>query len=155
MNSISDRFDPVGTKAAPVIAVMLPDHVALALAGPRPVQQSSLMMLGDACLATDGRGVIACPLIFGRSDALCVIEALLVAGFTGTLMVVAPPLADPDMVERELCAAAGDITPRFVSAQSAIRLHSAAHWPHSPWQTAAALPRRLHPVSAPRDRGCP
>ena len=97
------------------VSVGLPVPLALAFAGPHPVRKLGLEDLTDTRLRAEGADVIGCPLMSGAVDALSVIAALEAAGFAGTLLVVAPTLPDPFMVERELCAAAPGLTLRLVS----------------------------------------
>ncbi len=97
------------------LSVGLPVLVALAMAGTRPLRRVCLCDLSVARIQAEGADLVACPLIAGATDALEVIVVLHAAGFAGTLLVVAPPLPNPGMVEAELRAAARSLRVRLVS----------------------------------------
>lgn len=61
--------------------------------------------LTPAFLAVLAPVSVVLPLIFGRHDALEVVEALEAMHYGGHILVVAPALPDPAMVQRELRAA--------------------------------------------------
>lgn len=108
MNLTTDRFDtPDGGTMRDVVCVNLPLPVAVALSGTRVMQQVAPHALAEACTRLDAQAVVACPLIWDGGDALCVLGTLRGAGFSGTVLVVTPPLPKPDMVEHELRAATG------------------------------------------------
>lgn len=79
------------------------------------MRQISFADLGAACRSLGARVTVACPLIWGCRDVLCVIAALREAGFLGTLLVATPPLPNPAMVEGEVRRAAKGLSLRFVT----------------------------------------
>lgn len=97
------------------VSVGLPEQVAQALAGGRTLCKLGLGDVTALRLAEERADVIGCPLMSGAVDALCVIAALEEARFGGTLLVVAPALPDPAMVERELRAATKGFSLRLVT----------------------------------------
>ena len=113
---IPNRFTPAGPASyQSFVSVNLPSPVAMALAGARALRQIEHSDLGTVCAEMQGPAIVACPLISGDTDALSVIGTLQGAGFQGTLLVVAPPLPDPRMVERELRDAASGLSLRLLS----------------------------------------
>lgn len=60
-------------------------------------------------LATMAPDKVVCPLFSDNYDALVVAQLLTKLGFGGTLMVVAPDLPNPRMVEREIRNQAGGL----------------------------------------------
>lgn len=60
-------------------------------------------------LATMAPDKVICPLFSDNYDALVVAQLLTKLGFGGTLMVVAPDLPNPRMVEREIRNQAGGL----------------------------------------------
>lgn len=80
----------------------------LAPAGPIPLEGVTHRRFADltaALLAEVTPAVVIMPLFAPEHDALSMIEALEALAFTGRIMVVAPALPRPKLVERELRAA--------------------------------------------------
>ncbi|MBI1171453.1 hypothetical protein GC209_08640 [bacterium] len=67
-------------------------------------------------LAEIGPTAVLMPLISAEQDALIMIEALALLGFSGTILVLAPPLPNPELVERELRAVGPGLQLMLVSA---------------------------------------
>jgi len=88
----------------------LPEGVeGVALAGPEAVDAVLLATL-------EARQVI-CPLVAERFDALAVAARLVQVGFAGPLLVLAPPLPNPRMVEREIRNQSGGLEVRVVTRE--------------------------------------
>lgn len=98
-----------------LVSVGLPGMVASALAKGGCIHQLGLADVTHAQVQLLSGAVFACPLMGDTTDAVVVLEALEAAGFGGTLLVIAPPLPNPTMVERELRTAAQKVTLRLVS----------------------------------------
>jgi hypothetical protein len=80
----------------------------LAPKGPIPLPQAVQRASADLCaalLADLAPERIVLPLFAGPCDAMTVIEQLQALHYTGKIVVIAPPLPRPDLVERELRAA--------------------------------------------------
>ena len=81
--------------------LMVPD-------GPIPLQgvaHRRFVELSAALLAEVAPSVVVMPLFSADQDAMAVIEALEGMGFKGRILVIAPALPRPALVERELRAA--------------------------------------------------
>jgi hypothetical protein len=79
--------------------------VALGCALPDGVEGATLPApeaLDAVLLATLGATRVICPLFAAEFDALAVAARLAKIGFTGKLVVLAPTLPNPRMVEREI-----------------------------------------------------
>lgn len=81
--------------------------------------QKDCRFLGAGSLAQADWSLAICTLFSTPSephhDAVSVIEALVEAGFTGELVVLAPPLLRPKMVENELRGLAKGIKLRLIA----------------------------------------
>lgn len=81
--------------------------------------QSDSRMFGAGSLAQAQWSVAICTLFSTSAaphhDAISVIEALVGAGFMGQLLVLAPPLLRPQMVETELKTLAPGMTVRLIA----------------------------------------
>ncbi len=71
----------------------------------RHVTHARFSEIGVAFLAEVAPTTVIVPLFSGQHDALAMVEALQAVGFAGTILVIAPPLPRPELVERELRAA--------------------------------------------------
>jgi len=86
----------------------LPDGVeGVSLAGPEA--------LDAVLLATLEARQVICPLVAEAFDALAVAARLVQLGFAGPLVVLAPPLPNPRMVEREIRNQSGGMQVRVVT----------------------------------------
>lgn len=88
------------------IGIGLPDALAADLAGARQILAIRPEDIANAGLHQMPDPIVACLLLGGKTDAMDIISTLSSAGYTGAVMVVAPPLPNPRMVERELNRAA-------------------------------------------------
>lgn len=80
-------------------------HTLLAPRGPIPLPEAILHYSADlsaALLAQVAPARIVLPLFAGPCDAMTVIEQLEALGYRGMIVVIAPPLPKPALVEREL-----------------------------------------------------
>lgn len=80
----------------------------LAPRGPIPLPEAvsrAASELSAALLAEVAPARIVLPLFSGSCDAMSVIEELEALGYRGQILVIAPPLPRPALVERELRAA--------------------------------------------------
>lgn len=84
------------------------------LAGPRPVLSLDPEMIGQAGLNRLSDAVVGCLLLGSQMDAIDVLQKLQAAGYRGQVMVVAPPMPDPRMVERELVLLAPGLSIRLI-----------------------------------------
>ncbi|RGP36111.1 hypothetical protein [Pseudotabrizicola alkalilacus] len=103
-----------GDAPGPFVGIGLPQALAVALAGKRRI-----MALDPEAIATAGLDqiedpMVGCLLLGGKVDALDIIADLIEAGYRGPVTVVAPPLPNPKMVERELSRAAKPMTVKLV-----------------------------------------
>lgn len=98
----------------PFVAIGLADDIALRLAGTRALLRLDAGRIAADTVAALHDPVLACSLLDPDMDALEVIAALVAAGYRGVLRVVAPPLPNPKMVERELARAASGMTVTLV-----------------------------------------
>lgn len=90
------------------IGCALPDgREGVALAGPEA--------LDPVLLATLGARKVYCPLVSDEFDALAVAVRLVKLGYGGALIVLAPPLPNPKMVEREIRNQSGGLEVRVVT----------------------------------------
>ena len=84
------------------------------------VTQKDSRQLGPSSLAQADWSLAICSLFSSapepHHDAVSVIEALMKAGFTGELVVLAPPLLRPKMVENELRGLAKGIKLRLMAS---------------------------------------
>lgn len=109
--------DPSGTDKGPqglFVGIGLPDQLARLFAGQRVVVALEPEQIALADLRQLADAEIGCLLLGGRADALDIIADLRASGFRGLVTVIAPPLPDPQMVERELKADAKAMTVRLV-----------------------------------------
>lgn len=90
----------------PFIGIGLPQALAADLAGGRRVLSLAPEDIAAADLHRIPDVMVACLLLGSVMDALDVIAVLSATGYSGALTVVAPPLPNPRMVERELARAA-------------------------------------------------
>lgn len=97
------------------MSVGLPDALAQAFAGARQINHFHLSDITPEAMRVLGVAMVACPLMGKEADALCVIAALDLAGFTGTLTVISPRLPDAAMVERELRAASRGVRVNLIT----------------------------------------
>ena len=88
------------------VAISLPPALARVLAAGRHIEFLELGDIMPERLSQLQNALFACELFTRRGDALTVIAALNAAKASGHLVVIAPPLPDPIMVERELRAQA-------------------------------------------------
>ncbi|WP_146036497.1 hypothetical protein [Pseudotabrizicola formosa] len=107
--SVPDRFDLRG-RTSPFISIGLPQVLARHCAGPRPLFSVAPQDIAQAGLHRMSDALIACMLLGSEVDALDILAELTAAGYRGTVVVIAPPLPDPGMVERELALAAPGMT---------------------------------------------
>jgi hypothetical protein len=89
-----------------LVAIELSPSVGRAIAGDRRLEALDLSEVTYERMASLHGSSMACELFTPQGDALGIIAALVAAGATGHLTVIAPPLPDPIMVERELRAQA-------------------------------------------------
>lgn len=89
-----------------LVAIALSPSLGQSLAGKRRLEALDLSEVTTDRMAGLRGSQMACELFTPQGDALGIIAALVAAGATGHLSVIAPPLPDPDMVERELQAQA-------------------------------------------------
>ncbi|MFN4153238.1 MAG: hypothetical protein ACK4HF_01165 [Paracoccaceae bacterium] len=101
--------NPAG-RVGPFVGIGLPQALAIALAGPRPIIMIDAGAIPVAGLNRLEDAEVGCLLLGWEVDALDVIAMLLAVGYRGAVTVVAPPLPDPAMVERELSRASRAIT---------------------------------------------
>ncbi|TGD62882.1 hypothetical protein EYC08_14960 [Tabrizicola sp. WMC-M-20] len=94
----------------PFISIGLPQVLAQHCAGMRPLMSVSPQDIPLAGLHRIDNGLIACMLLGSEVDALDILADLTAAGYRGPVVVIAPPLPDPAMVERELALAAPGIS---------------------------------------------
>jgi alkanesulfonate monooxygenase SsuD/methylene tetrahydromethanopterin reductase-like flavin-dependent oxidoreductase (luciferase family) len=106
MNATPDHFPMRGHgsvgRLGPLIGIGLPPGLAARLAGPRPVLSLDPEQIAQSGLDRLTDAVVACLLLGSQMDAIDVIAQLRVAGYRGQVTVVAPPMPNPRMVEREL-----------------------------------------------------
>lgn len=98
--------DSAAAGAAPVpraIVLGFPAHPPESIAVDGPEKIDAIL------LATMAPEKVICPLFAEDYDALVVAQILTKLGFGGTLVVVAPDLPNPRMVEREIRNQAGGI----------------------------------------------
>ena len=88
------------------VGIGLPEALAADLAGTRQILAIRPEDIATASLHQMPDSIVACLLLGGKTDAMDIIGNLSSAGYTGAVMVVAPPLPNPRMVERELNRAA-------------------------------------------------
>jgi hypothetical protein len=84
------------------VGIGLPQSLAVQLAGQRPVLALDPAMIETAGLGRLDDAMVGCFLFGNQLDASDVIERLVRSGYRGSVTVVAPPLPDPRMVQREL-----------------------------------------------------
>lgn len=76
--------------------------------GPIPlpnVLHARFVEVSPALLAKIAPNTVIVPLFSGPHDGLAMVEALQAMGFAGAILVIAPALPCPELVERELRAA--------------------------------------------------
>ncbi len=100
--------------SVPFLSVDLPPQQALRLAEGRPIIRLSAASIGQAEFPRDPALRLGCPLFGSDSDAMCIAEALSAAGFPGEMLVLAPRLPNPALVEKELRAAAHGFRLRLI-----------------------------------------
>ncbi|MDR7125331.1 hypothetical protein [Pseudotabrizicola sp. 4114] len=107
---------PTGPGAAPgpFVGIGLPMALAVALAGKRRVVALEPEAIATAGLDQIEDPMIGCLLLGSKADALDIIADLVEAGYRGPVTVVAPPLPNPRMVERELSRAAKPMAVKLV-----------------------------------------
>ena len=93
----------------PFISIGLPHTLAVHLAGTRQILALDPKAIGTSGVQTMPDAVAGCLLLGGKKDALDVIDELCATGYRGGLIVVAPPMPDLRMVEKELGRAAASI----------------------------------------------
>lgn len=101
-------------QARPLICIGLPPMLAPDLGGKRPVVSLLPQDIPLAGLQGVQDALIACMLLGGDADAQDVLAALADAGYRGAVIVIAPHLPDPAMVERELAQLAPGMTVTLV-----------------------------------------
>ena len=105
-NGPAQRTSDASGAMGPFIGIGLPQALAADLAGGRRVLSLAPEDIAAADLHRIPDVVVACLLLGSAMDALDVIAVLSATGYSGALTVVAPPLPNPRMVERELARAA-------------------------------------------------
>ena len=101
--------------SGPLIGIGLPQALALHLADKkRPVVALLPQDIALAGLDQIENALIGCLLLGGEVDALDILADLAAAGYRGAVVVIAPPLPDLAMVERELKRAARGMTVSLV-----------------------------------------
>lgn len=113
--SFSEEFETRGLRGDILVAIGLPDQMALALAGSSTVVPLAVSDITTARMIPLQHTMMACELFTATGDALAVIAALNAAGAIGYLTVLSPRLPDPVMVERELRAASDRVKITLVS----------------------------------------
>lgn len=98
----------------PFVGISLPPGLSSVLAGPRPVLSLDPDMIQQAGLHRLTDAVVGCLLLGSQMDAIDVLRQLQEAGYRGQVMVVAPPMPDPRMVERELTLLAPGLSVRLI-----------------------------------------
>ena len=96
------------------VAIGLPEKLARYLAGQRGMSTLDPDQIATAWFDQMDIAEIGCLLLGSKGDALDIIAALHLAGYRGLVTVIAPPMPDPHMVERELKSAAKAMTVRLV-----------------------------------------
>ena len=108
-NDSSDDFAPRAAAPerplGPCVGIGLPRDVALKLAEGRPILSVDPSMIANAGLDRLQGAIVACMLFGGEMDAVDVILSLVKAGYTGPVVVGAPPMPSPRMVQAELSRA--------------------------------------------------
>ena len=89
-----------------LVAIALSPSLGRIIAGDRRLEIIDLNEISKERMAGLHGSPMACELFTQQGDALGIIAALVAAGASGHLSVIAPPLPDPKMVERELQAQA-------------------------------------------------
>lgn len=92
------------------VSIALPAQLARVQAGDRTLITLSVRDITKDRMADLQNTRMGCELFAGQDDAFAIISALSEAQFTGHLTVIAPPLPDPAMVERELQEMAGRLS---------------------------------------------
>ncbi len=87
-----------------LVAIGLSQGLGRIIAGDRYLESLDVSEITKERMARLQGTLMACELFTSKGDALGVIAALVAAGASGHLVVIAPPLPDPSMVERELRA---------------------------------------------------
>lgn len=105
---------PNGPTPGPFVGIGLPQALAVALAGKRRVITLDPEAIATAGLDQIEDPMVGCLLLGSKVDALDIIADLVKAGYRGPVTVVAPPLPNPKMVERELSRAAKPMTVKLV-----------------------------------------
>lgn len=107
---------PGGTTGSqgPFVGIGLPAALAVTLAGSRPILSLEAEAIPTAGLHQLEDVVVGCLLLGSKVDALDIIADLFEAGYRGSVTVVAPPMPNPRMVERELKSAAKMMTVTLV-----------------------------------------
>ena len=82
---------------------------------PESVAVDGPAKIDSVLLATMAPDKVICPLFADDYDALVVAQLLTKLGFGGTLVVVAPDLPNPRMVEREIRNQAGGLKVAIVA----------------------------------------
>ena len=98
------------------VSIALPAPLALALAGERALVSLSVADITPDRMEGLRQTLMGCELFAGNDDAFAIISALSAAGASGQLTVLAPPLPDPMMVERELQKVAGRLSVTLTQA---------------------------------------
>lgn len=96
------------------VAIGLSSSLAQGIAGGRRLEMLTLQDVTQDRMANLQGSIMACELFTAQGDALGVVAALGAAKATGHLMILAPPLPDPGMVERELRAQANGFSVTLV-----------------------------------------
>jgi len=109
LTSSGDRSDDPASHSSgpasalgPWVGIGVPPDIALRLAGARPILSLDPGLIAAAGLDRLNGAVVACMLLGDQMDAVDIILLLVEAGFRGEVMVIAPPMPSPRMVQREL-----------------------------------------------------
>lgn len=114
--SLAEDFAlPVSDARKVFLALDIPLEIAAMLSSDHRVHVTSHRFLSDLAIPLSEISAVACPLISDQSDASQVIEDLEAMGFRGVLMVVAPKLPDPGMIQAELRRQAHKIKVTLIS----------------------------------------
>lgn len=103
-----------GAAPGPFVGIGMPPALAVSLAGKRRVIELEPEAIPTAGLDKIDDPMVGCLLLGTKADALDIIADLFEAGYRGPVTVVAPPLPNPKMVERELSRAAKPMAVKLV-----------------------------------------
>lgn len=102
------------TPTTPFLAVDLTNAQAARLAEGRPILRLSVEGVAKAEFPKDEGLRLGCPLFAQGTDAMCLAEILSEVGFPGEMLVLAPRLPNPGLVEQELRSAARGFRIRLI-----------------------------------------